>query len=296
MVTLFSTCGSTKIQLVRTFLKVAAGLALVAILGLGVLYVIYLNDDTRCDAYVVTGCSVVTLKGDITPEMFVEIRKYLVESTAPKKTLVIEASGGGNGFAALAIAILVHRHRWDVEVVNFCISSCANFIFPAGKTKYLHRDSIIVFHGGPYQANLLEYAIEFDRQLASGNAVTGPVTFGQKDKEGTVTFRPGHENSPAEQEVFDFLSVNMTTAADYVLEIRRVSDRFYEELGIDPRLSIYGQIGEYEPIYRSYDFYGFMYRLDALRRLGIGNIELKDGEWHPERNPEYARIYEVAVP
>lgn len=280
----------------RTFLKVAAGLALIAILGLGVLYVIYLNDDTRCDAYVITGCSTITIPAEITPERFVEARKYLVESTAPKKTLVIEASGGGDGFAALAIGTLVHRHHWDVEVVDLCMSSCANFIFPAGKTKYLHRDSIVVFHGGPYQANLLEYATEVDRELANGRTFTEPLTLGETDKEGTITLRPGHERSPAEQEVLDFLSVNMTTVTDYVLEIRRVSDQLYKELGVDPVLPTYGQIGIYEPFYKSQESYGFIYRLDSLRRFGIRNIELKDGEWHPERHPLYERVYEVTYP
>ena len=36
--------------------------------------------------------------------------------------------------------------------------------------------------------------------------------------------------------------------------------------------------------------------LDSLRRFGIGNIELKEGEWHPERNPAYPEVYEVTYP
>ena len=84
-----------------------------------------------------------------------------------------------------------------------------------------------------------------------------------------------------------------TTATERLLELRRVSDRLYQELGVDPLLPTYGQIGQYEPIYKSYQYDGFIYRLDSLRRFGISNIELKDGEWHPERNPGYERVYEV---
>ena len=61
-------------------------------------------------------------------------------------------------------------------------------------------------------------------------------------------------------------------------------------------LSTYGQVGPYEAIYKSYKYVGFTYRLDSLRRLGIGNIELKDGDWHPERHPAYPDVYEVTFP
>jgi len=61
-------------------------------------------------------------------------------------------------------------------------------------------------------------------------------------------------------------------------------------------LSTYGQVGAYEPTYKSYKYGGFIYRLDSLRRLGMRNVELKDGEWHPERNPAYQDVYEVTYP
>jgi len=63
-----------------------------------------------------------------------------------------------------------------------------------------------------------------------------------------------------------------------------------------PPLPEYGQIGGYESLYKSYKYDGFIYRLDSLRRLGIRNIELKEGEWHPERHPDYKDVYEVTYP
>ena len=30
--------------------------------------------------------------------------------------------------------------------------------------------------------------------------------------------------------------------------------------------------------------------------MGIRNIELEAGEWHPERHPEYQDVYEVTYP
>jgi len=121
------------------------------------------------------------------------------------------------------------------------------------------------------------------------------MKLGHTNKEGTFGFSPG--TTKADMEVLKFLSVTIgSTAVQRLIEMRAASDRFYQELGVNPLLCTYGQIGEYEASYKSYQYGGFTYRLDSLHRLGIGNIELKEGEWHPERNPDYQNVYEVTYP
>ncbi len=278
----------TKIRPVKKYLKILAAVVSVAVLWLGYSYVRFLQDkDLSCDT--------VTLVDEMTAETFVEIRGCLARSVAAKKTFVVEQSGGGDGLAAMAIGILIHRHNWHVEVVNLCASACANFIFPAGKTKYLHRHSMLLVHGGPYQANFMEMAEKFDQGSATNGMPVESVTLGQKDKEGTIRFTP--DKSKAHQEVLEFLSItDSSNAVDMVGKMRSASDRFYQELGVNPLLPTYGQIGAYEANYNSYKYGGFIYRLDSLRRLGIANIELKDGAWHPERHPDYQDVYEVTYP
>lgn len=141
----------------------------------------------------------------------------------------------------------------------------------------------------------MEMAEKFDQGSTTNGAPVESVTLGQENKEGTLSFTPN--KSKAYQEVLEFLSMtNISTAVDLVGKMRSASDQFYQELGVNPLLSTYGQVGAYEPAYKSYKYGGFIYRLDSLRRLGIGNIELKEGEWHPERNPAYQDVYEVAYP
>jgi hypothetical protein len=97
--------------------------------------------------------------------------------------------------------------------------------------------------------------------------------------------------------VREFLAIeDPPTNAELITLLTEASDRFYEHLGINLLLPHYGQIGRYEPTYKAYKHGGFMYRLDSLRRLGIGNIEVKGGEWRPERNREYSEVYEVEYP
>src|SRR6186713_2384544 len=130
-------------------MKVLAALGSAAILGFGSLYVL----NRRAEP---AHCSGITLNGDINSDTFVQVKAFIeakdcpVRSAAAKKLFVVEASGGGNGPAAMAIGILLHKNNWDVEVIDLCASSCAIYIFPAGKTKYLNSQSMLLFHGGPH--------------------------------------------------------------------------------------------------------------------------------------------------
>jgi hypothetical protein len=285
---LWNAVGFTKIRLVKTPLKVLAALFSVAVLWLGYKYVLFLRDeDLRCNMATVTGT--------ISAETFVKLRGCLARSLEPKKTFVITTSPGGDNAAALALGILIHRHNWDVEIVDYCGSACASFIFPAGKTKYLNRHTVVLFHGGPYQENLLEMAKAPQQGPSMNGAQDGSVTLGQVNRENTITITPAR--SAADKEVHKFLSIaDDADLVDLIHGLRKASDQLYQELGVNPLLPSYGQLGDYEPIYKSYKHVGFIYRLDSLRRLGIANIELKDGEWQPERNPAYQQVYEVTYP
>lgn len=270
------------------YLKIGAALALLAILWLGWMYTLYMRSEP-------TRCHTITLTGSIEPKLFDDVRDCLVRSTAPKKTFVIAASPGGNMEVALALGMLIHEHNWDVEIVDYCLSSCAAFIFPAGRVKYLHRESLVVFHGGPRQHNLLEMAMEMERDLAMHGGHLEKASYGHAGKESIVSFDP--RIVEASKSVREFLSIGpINGGVDLLKKLGALSDQFYRELGIDGLLPYYGQMGEYESTYKAYEHIGFMYRLDDLSRFGVTNIELKDGEWQPERNPLYREVYEVSYP
>jgi len=266
-------------------LKALCILASIVVIGFGVMSV---HSEKKGDAG-----DTITLTGMITPDTFLAFKDRLANSSAKNKTFLVTESGGGSWESALALGILIHRHGWNVEVVDLCASSCANFIFPAGKVKYLHGNTLLLFHGGPHQENLLSKSIATEQAAISG--VAAEVEDSDRARmEGQVSI---DDKGAQRLQVLEFLSIrNLATAADYVASLTSASDRFYEELGVNVQLPTYGQTGRYEPTYKAYKLGGFMYRLDSLRRLGIGNIELKDGEWHPERHRYYPDIYEVTYP
>jgi hypothetical protein len=276
-------------HLMKKFLKILAALVTATVVWAGCSFYLYVQDHPP-------NCSdTLTLTGDINNDSFVQTRECLARLKAEKKTFVVAASGGGDGFSALAIAILLHRHNWDVEVVGICASSCANWIFPAGKTKYLNKQSMLLFHGGPHQKNMLEFAEKIDHGFAATGAPVDSVKLGRENKEGYLKWSPG--KTAAYEEVLEFLSIDKDLpAVEKWRQFTHASDKFYQELGVNPLLPEYGQRGGYEPLYNSDKYGGFIYRLDSLGRLGIRNIELKDGEWHPERHPDYGDVYEVTYP
>jgi hypothetical protein len=274
-------------------LKVLCILASITAIGFGFMSVHFANAGVACDT--------LTLTGDITPETFLSAKECLVQSTARKKTFVVTRSGGGSWESALALGILIHRHGWDVEIVDVCASACANFIFPAGKVKYVNSDALLLFHGGPHQQNISAKAAEVEQKAMESEQPAAVKSMPSETMDPEHARMEGHvsiDGRGAERlQVMEFLSIkNVSNAADLLNRLTIASDQFYEELGVNRLLPIYGQLGSYEPTYKSYKYGGFIYRLDSLRRLGLGNIELKNGEWRPERNPNYRDVYEVTYP
>jgi hypothetical protein len=66
----------------------------------------------------------------------------------PEGAVLVVRSRGGDVGAGLAIARAVLANRATVAVRDFCVSSCANYIFAPARRRYVLADSIVGFHGG----------------------------------------------------------------------------------------------------------------------------------------------------
>lgn len=65
----------------------------------------------------------------------------------PAVSRLVITSGGGLVAPALDLADAVHARRIDVEVPKACLSSCANYVLPAGARKVLGRPGVVGWHG-----------------------------------------------------------------------------------------------------------------------------------------------------
>jgi hypothetical protein len=63
-------------------------------------------------------------------------------------TAMVVTSDGGEVMAALRLARALRMRGLLLVVKSHCISSCANFLFPAARTKAVAPESLLIFHGG----------------------------------------------------------------------------------------------------------------------------------------------------
>jgi hypothetical protein len=64
----------------------------------------------------------------------------------PIKRLVI-TSAGGEVEAGIDLGYWVHKNRIDIEVPEYCLSSCANYVFTSGRHKYVREGAVVAWHG-----------------------------------------------------------------------------------------------------------------------------------------------------
>lgn len=69
----------------------------------------------------------------------------------PSVTRLVLNSAGGEINLGMDLGEWVFDKQLDVEVRHHAFSSAANYVFTAGKNKYLHADSMVGWHGGATQ-------------------------------------------------------------------------------------------------------------------------------------------------
>jgi hypothetical protein len=199
----------------------------------------------------------ITYIGSITTaanERVVEI----FEGASEKPETVLISSGGGSTEAGMDLAEWILDHNLDVEVGDFCLSSCANYVFLAGNVKKLSRESVLLWHGSMWQES-------FDRLADPASSEFRPSTLAERERE----------------------------------------TRFFDRIGVDNLITVYGQgVGVSYRYWRYFlrlfggeQLVGFDYDLNDLQRFGVSNIELVDGEWDwREHRPEWAsRVRRVVL-
>lgn len=150
------------------------------------------------------------------------------------KRLLIDSIGGEIG-AGIELGSWVRRNRLDVEVTNICASSCANYVFPAGKAKYLRKDSILLWHGSAWQTSWSD-ELKLD-----------------------------------------------DTFNKYITSMREKETDFFSVIEVDNLLCTYGQFKitfwDYLQNMMGKGTEGYDYSVADMKKFGLSNIVLLDGEW-----------------
>jgi hypothetical protein len=82
----------------------------------------------------------------------------------PITTLEI-TSMGGDIEAAIDLGEFIFNHKLSIYIPELCLSSCANYLFTAGKEKIITPNTVLGWHGGALQKNLRSDSNLTERQL-----------------------------------------------------------------------------------------------------------------------------------
>lgn len=164
----------------------------------------------------------IVFRGRIDQDSAARFSRLLQQS--PEVSRVVISSAGGLVSPALDMAQAIHARRLDVEVRQACLSSCANYIFPAARRKFLSHAGAVGWHGnmthvlylaqtgqGHWSEPLLQEARELARREAAffeSIGVDGFVCwFGKLAPYGVQDF---YTLEPHDMAVFGIADVTLT--------------------------------------------------------------------------------------
>jgi hypothetical protein len=223
--------------------------------------------------------NILIYKGKINLENFIKLKKTYNEA-ALKPTLLSIQSGGGNGGVGIDMGYWIHANDIAVEVTRMCASSCANYIFAAGKQKILGKNALLLFHEGAYQIDLPSQASSIYH--GDDAYVKGASLEADKDKacKTSVKVQSGKKAIIDKVKGLDCID----EVVDNIDADKYKESRFYESLGIDPNYPYYGQK---DTRYAGKDSL-YLYSLGSLNAMGLENILLKNEHWMPEQSPLFS--------
>lgn len=158
-------------------------------------------------------------------------------------TLAIR-SRGGDVVHGMDLGEWVHARKLNVKVTEFCLSSCANYVFTAGARKIVTSNAVIGFHGGVSST-------KFDIGGAS-KAVYESMSAAQK--------------------------------AAFEAELKRLQqpqlDRetaFFKTIGVGQELTTHGQQERFKHLVKD----GWTFTEAGFRSFGVDRIDVVNPPWMP---------------
>jgi hypothetical protein len=173
--------------------------------------------------------------GELTHEGFAALKS--IADGKPVHTLTI-TSAGGEVNAGMDFGEWAFERRLDVEVDEICLSSCANYVFPAARNKLIRPGAVVAWHGSARQRGLMEsLEREIDGRVRS---LAAP----QRDRERQRMRR---------------------ATADYLARSQRRQDVFFQRIRVEEFVT---RVGAEE-----YGMTGLYFlSVEDMSRFGITNV------------------------
>ncbi len=202
--------------------------------------------------------------GDITPLQNQQVKQLLAQTTMKVQQLVIQ-SGGGNVDAGMDLADIMLEHKLDLVVDKFCFSSCANYVFIAGKNKYIQPNAILGWHGNAASAKWLDEDI--DAML--------PELKGDRSAVKWQQLRRHYD--------------------DVIHKASAREAKLYQVLGIDPSLLTLGFAPELKAAAIKHKARGWTMSIALLQAKGVKHIRTTAKQWQPRSAKNFPLLVLDAV-
>ena len=202
--------------------------------------------------------------GDLTENGLAEFKRVFAENKQTVKWLDIKSKGGEIN-VGMDFGDFIHSHGLNVSVTEYCLSSCANYVFTAAASKKIGKHALIGFHGGASSQSFDDTQIEAQIQ----------------------TF-------PAEQQAE--LRRQMTAQLQaYLARSERRERAYFHKIGVKQDITTLGQAQTYSERYNAEQYIGWYYTVADLEKLGVKNITVLNPPWELRQISEKAKVFLVTV-
>jgi ATP-dependent protease ClpP protease subunit len=198
----------------------------------------------------------------------------LYQSADPKPQALLIESQGGSADAGMELGAWLFENGLQVQIDTYCFSSCANYVFPAGRTKLLAPHASLMWHGGVTQPiTPEELAAALDETLAG---------FPEEERRQLL-------EAHSRDELMQQLQQSLTA-------IVARETHFFRKLGVDQRITTLGHLYERELLKGGGYYMGWDFSLDDMARLGVHDISIEGGAaWEPVFPVRGQRIYRIRL-
>jgi hypothetical protein len=152
---------------------------------------------------------------------------------------LIITSSGGDVEAGIALGTWVYEHNLNIEIPEYCLSSCANYVFTAGDKKSIREGAIVDWHGN------------YNHLKQSG--------LWQDDIAGRME-RYGEDAETAKSHAREEMS-----------RLVRLEREFFTRIGVDEYICWFGKV----PPYSAPNYY-FLSKQD-MARFGVTHVQTPPG-------------------
>lgn len=202
--------------------------------------------------------------GALTERGFEKFRQLLTEFKDSVLWLEIKSKGGEIN-VGMDFGELIHENKLNLSVPEYCLSSCANYIFTAAAEKRLGKYALIGFHGG-----------------ASSR------TFKNSQLEEQIESFPENQRDEVKNQIRKQLK-------GYMERSQQREKIFFEKVGVAQKITTLGQAERYSSFDKTKHYIGWYYLIEDLEKLGVKNVHVTNPPWTLKQLSEQKKVFLVRV-